>query len=369
LRSIRPEKLKKVRSVIIYTSKTKIGFMKKTEDIIIVGGGPAGAYCALELTKQGIYPTILDHSYPREKPCGGGISPQVIENFPFVEKFRSKGFSFGDFRLISCTNVKVITKGLRNGFSISRQYFDEEILKMATQNGARLVREKALRIQRKGNLWKIITTKRSLSTKILVGADGVNSIVRRKTVGSISKTNLGLTFGYRATGIEKEHAAIKFLAEIPGYIWVFPGKFNSNIGIGSPLKYGNLLKKLLDNFISSYCPQIQVISRYSAMLPSAKNPKFFELPCAGENWILIGDAAGHVDPISGEGILYALWGGKLAAQTIKLDDLKSYDRLWRKEYGRSLEERCRKKKAFYDPVESTISIMLGLADKTYFRTN
>jgi flavin-dependent dehydrogenase len=74
--------------------------MKVCEDVAIVGGGPAGAYCAFELAKQGINATVFDHSYPREKPCGGGISPPTIEKFPFVERFRSMGSTFSDFRII-----------------------------------------------------------------------------------------------------------------------------------------------------------------------------------------------------------------------------------------------------------------------------
>jgi len=102
------------------------------------------------------------------------------------------------------------------------------------------------------------------------------------------------------------------------------------------------------------------------MLPSASNPNFFKLPCAGANWILIGDAAGHVDPISGGGILYALWGGELAAKAIERENLKLYDEAWTREYGEFLEERCRNKEAFYDPLKSTVSMLIGLANKTYF---
>lgn len=55
---------------------------------MIVGGGPSGAYCATELARKGIYATILDHSHPKEKPCGGGISSVDLSKFPFLEKFR-----------------------------------------------------------------------------------------------------------------------------------------------------------------------------------------------------------------------------------------------------------------------------------------
>jgi geranylgeranyl reductase family protein len=340
--------------------------MKLVEDIVIVGGGPAGAYCAFELAKQGFKPVIFDHSHPREKPCGGGISPPVLLEFPFVEKFRSKGFTFGDFKIISCIDTEVVAKGLENGFCISRRFFDQEILEMAKQNGARIIREKVIDVQKNGDLWNIKSNGSSFSTRILVGADGVNSLVRRKIVGPIAKENLALTFGYLSSSLKKSDATIKFLAEVPGYIWVFPGNNYSNIGIGSELQYGNTLKGLLDTFINSNFPQIKVTSTYAAMLPSASNPEFFDLSCAGSNWILIGDAAGHVDPISGGGILYALWGGKLAAQVIANNDLASFDLKWMSEYGDYLKERCRNKAAFYDPLKSTISMFLGLANKTYF---
>ncbi len=170
----------------------------------------------------------------------------------------------------------------------------------------------------------------------------------------ISAENLALTFGYIATSIEKEEATSKFLGYSPGYTWIFPGNNYSNIGIGSEIKYGGKLKQMLDNLIHTYLPHVRIISKYAAMLPSAKTSKFFSLPCAGENWILIGEAAGHVDPISGGGILYALWDGKLAAQAIKANEPKSYDNLWRKAFGKNLEERRKMKDSFYDPIKSTI---------------
>ena len=340
--------------------------MNLIEDVTIVGGGPAGAYCAFNLAEQGIKPVILDNSHPREKPCGGGIAPTVLNKFPFVEKFRSKGATFGNFNIISSVDVKVMTKGFENGFCISRKCFDQGLLEMAIQNGAKIVTEKVLDVQRKGKIWNVITNKSIFSTKILVGADGVNSVVRRKTVGPISAENLGLTFGYFTSILKKDNATIKFLAEIPGYIWVFPGKGYSNIGLGSQLKNGKMLKSLLDAFINSHFPGTKIISRYAAMIPSASNPKFFKLPCTGTNWILIGDAAGHVDPISGGGILYALWGGELAAQAIESNDLKSFDEKWKAEYGKILEERCKNKEAFYDPLKFTFSLIIGLAKKTYF---
>jgi geranylgeranyl reductase family protein len=342
--------------------------MNRTE-VIIVGGGPAGAYCAFELAKRGIYPLIFDHSHPREKPCGGVISTSVIQKFPFVEKFYSKcsGSTFGDFNIITCTDIQVVANQKKGGFCIKRKCFDWGILKKARQNGAIFIKEKVTKIHKKRKFWLVETEKGLYSAKILVGADGVLSLVRKNTIGQISKENLAQTFGYITTSIKKNEVTMKYMGYIPGYIWILPGNNYSNIGIGSELKYGGrLLKKLLDNFIGDYYPNLQIISQYAGLLPSAKNPNFFrDKPCAGENWILVGDAAGHVDPISGGGILYALWGGKLAAEAIVNNDPKSYDLKWRKEFGELLENYCENKPSFYDPIKSTTSILMGLKNNIY----
>ena len=81
------------------------------------------------------------------------------------------------------------------------------------------------------------------------------------------------------------------------------------------------------------------------------------LPCAGEDWILVGDAAGHVDPITGAGILYALWSGELAAEVIKRKELTAYDKLWREAYGNDLRERCKQRDTFFNPFMIELSII------------
>jgi geranylgeranyl reductase family protein len=336
--------------------------MKRVE-VAIVGGGPAGASCAIELAKNGVYPTIFDHSHPREKPCGGGITAQVVKNFPFLAPFRSKGFTVPDLRIISYNGIQMVTKNTIYDFCVSRMLFDQGILGMALEKGAKLVAEKVLDAKKTESGWKIRTDNDSYSAEILVGADGVNSIVRRKTVGPISKDNLALAFGYRAISHENVQATIKFLSETQGYIWVFPGKNYVNIGIGGGLNCGSILKRILDDFLHSYYPGTEIISNYAALLPSAETPEFFSLPCSGKDWILVGDAAGHVDSTTGEGLFYALSGGRLAALAIRENSANSYDDMWRKEYGQTLIRSAKKKAVFFDPVWSTISILIAKARK------
>ena len=180
------------------------------------------------------------------------------------------------------------------------------------------------------------------------------------------RQNLALTFGYFVSGIECNIPTIRFLGKAPnsckeylhGYIWICPRIGHSSVGIGCELRFGGkLLKSLLDEFIKCYCPNIKRLSTFAWMLPSINDPTFFDKPCAGKDWLLVGDAAGHVDPIHGEGIYYALWSGKLAAEAIIRKELTSYDRNWRNAYGEKFKQDCLDKKWIYSPLGETISIL------------
>jgi geranylgeranyl reductase family protein len=331
--------------------------MGHIEDVVIVGAGPAGAYCALELAKRGIYATIVDHSHPREKPCGGGITRTTLERFPFIKDMSSLGKRSNALKLISCTDKQVVFLESKIAFCISRRFLDEGILNLAVQHGAKLVRERVLDVYRK-KTWRIKTDRENLNAKLLVGADGVNSLVRRKIIGPISRENLALCYGYIASGVENEPSTVKFLAEIPGYIWIFQRKDHSSIGIGSELKYGSMLKGLLVNFLSKNFPKVKRITSYAALLPCVQNPDFFNLPSAEKDWILVGDAAGHVDPVSGAGILYALWSGELAAKAIVKEQPEAFENFWRNAYGDYLTNLSRQRSTFYDPFWIEMSIAL-----------
>ncbi len=150
-----------------------------------------------------------------------------------------------------------------------------------------------------------------------------------------------------------------------GYFYLFKRKDHVSIGVGTHLKDAKGLREELDNFIREYYPDLEIISEWSHMIPFISDHKFFELPCAGKDWILIGDAAGHVDPLTGEGILYAMWGAELAAEAVHKGRLGLYEKYWRKEYGKELADRAKEVKASYIPFLIELNIQLMRRSRTF----
>jgi flavin-dependent dehydrogenase len=148
-----------------------------------------------------------------------------------------------------------------------------------------------------------------------------------------------LACGYILTGVPEDQYITKFL-DIKGYIWVFSRADHTSAGIGATFGTvsGKDLFKKLDDFLCENYPGFKIKKKYSALIPTAADESFFDKPCSGDNWLLVGDAAGHVDPVIGEGIYYALGSAKAAAQAIRVDDIHSYETLWRDKYGDSLKQ-------------------------------
>jgi digeranylgeranylglycerophospholipid reductase len=307
-------------------------------EVAIVGAGPSGSYCAYKLAENAIYPCIFDYSHPREKPCGGLVYVGAQELFPFLKTIPVVHSERSTMTIITPSGRKVAV-GFRKGklMGFSRLKFDRYLLDMAVNEGAELVKEKVIGLERKYGWWKIRTQKQSYAVKTVIGADGVNSTIRRNIVSSLSKMDKGICFGYFAKKLENVDITIKFLPDKKGYIWIIPRGDDTSLGVGSAeIRHGHELTKELDTFIHNFCPQAEKISKWTALIPNVKDAKTFYKPIAGSNWILIGDAAGHVDPINGSGIVYALLDGELAAEAIAKGNPEMFNEMWIEKYGQQL---------------------------------
>ena len=328
------------------------------DGIAIVGGGPAGSYLGYLLARRGISATIYDDSHPREKPCGGGITPVALERFSLLRDVPTSHRYVSKILFISPAGKEAMVSG-RTLMNVSRQHMDSFLLEKAVEAGAVLREERVTSVSEEAGGWTVRTKNGEQRWDLLVGADGANSVVRRATVGPIPRKDVGACIGYFATGVERDYSVMRFFKDFQGYAWIFPRETHSSIGVGLDVRHAKRLKEYLDGFIDQYCPNIQKLSSFGSLIPTARNPKFYKAPCAGKRWVLIGDAAGHVDPVLGEGIRYALWDAELAADAIAAGRPDRFDGLWRKAYHKDFVEACRLRDYIYNTamIERGVALM------------
>lgn len=291
---------------------------------------------------------LFDHRAPYEKPCGGGLSPLVGRRFPDVMALPFPRFRPRRVLLRASDGGQVEHDlGSLDWAIVSRAEFGQALLERALAKGrVRFVRQRVACIEREGKGWFLHTAAgETLSSDFLVGADGVRSLVREEVVGLIPRQHLGLGVGYRVQGMP-DALMLQTFAELEGYLWSFPRPAcpersrgdHASVGIGSRLDSvgpGELWQRL-DAFLDEVYPGAKKEKRWAGLVSMVRDPSLWDTPCAGPGWALLGDATGHVHPITGEGIVYALWSAELLAQAVLQGNPDLYETLWRERYGSGL---------------------------------
>jgi len=308
--------------------------------IAIVGAGPAGCHLAHRLAATDHEILLFDPRAPWEKPCGGGLGALVGQLFPDMLALPFPRHTPTRLLLRASDGGQIERSFEQPPWAIvSRTDLGRALLERALAGGrVRFHRQKVIDVGRSGDGWQVQTASgQASSADFVVGADGVRSTVRQQVVGPIPRQHLGLTVGYRVRGAP-DAVVFQTFADLEGYLWSFPRLDHASVGIGGRL--GALpareLWKRLDGFLDDACPGACRERRWAALLPLASDPTLWDTPCAGPGWALLGDAAGHVQPITGEGIAYALWSAELLAQAFAEGDPLAYERLWRVRYGQDL---------------------------------
>lgn len=326
----------------------------------IVGGGVAGSSCAQVLGAAGVKTLIFDHSHPREKACGGLIEERVVDEFDIPEELLENEVRWclaERFRF----RVKLAFKP--SMFLVSRKDFDYYLINRATENkSVTFLLEKVTSIAKAEEGWILETNKhRCVKVNVLIGADGCPSLIRNLVFKPIDQGLLAATFGYNLAcptkfiegAFPKNTIEVYYLQECVrkgGYIWIFPKRNSVNIGIGG-MDTVKRMKESLEKFIMSHPAgrrfKLLKGNPFAHLVPAVWMVDFFDLPCVGKDWALIGDAAGHVNSIAGAGIYYAMKGGALCGQAILDGDLSLFDKYWRKEYGEELHYGAKNVLPFY----------------------
>lgn len=334
--------------------------MPNAFDVGIVGAGVAGASCAQILGEAGVNIAIFDNSHPREKPCGGLIDSRTVKEFNIPKELLENEIRWA---IIERFRFRVKLPLRPPLFLISRKNFDYYLLCRALKKGnVKFFKEKVSQVVKRENKWLLRTNRGfCVIVKTLIGADGCPSLVREHVFKPIPAQFLATTVGYifpcpskyiKQMFVKNTVEAYYSRKYVPkmGFIWIFPKKTSINVGIGG-MGTGMQLKLSLNKFITSHPAgkRLKNLKGYffAHLLPIIWMERFFDLPCSGENWALIGDAAGHVNPLNGAGIYYAMKGGTLCALAFLDGDLHLYERYWRKEYGYELYHGANNVLKFY----------------------
>jgi geranylgeranyl reductase family protein len=302
-------------------------------EVLIVGAGPAGTSAAYELATHGISVILLEKSgFPRYKTCGGGLTPKILKELPYdispvIEseiRFIRFSHQFND----------VFTRHSADPlmFCGMRSNMDAFLLERAIQAGAvGLTNEKVLEIRKDTSGSVVVTANGEYHTRILIGADGASGIVAR-TFDLRSHIARGLAWESEiktGDGFLDTFGDTVFLdwGTLPGgYGWAFPKKDHVSLGVGGPASLAGMMipyyKRFYAHVFNSGSPVQSSQSNIPQGLPETLSLKSWPIPVRTKkstfhrgNVMVTGDAAGLSDPLTGEGIYYAIRSGKLAAQS------------------------------------------------------
>lgn len=282
--------------------------------VAVLGGGPAGALAAERLAAAGMKTMLFDEKLAWEKPCGGGLTFKAYREYPFlIDNLTPK-------KLIRRTSIAApsageVTMTLDHPLVIySRFDLNRTLLERAEKAGAAIEKTRVLALERRDNGWRIRTQAGIAEADFCLVATGARNPLREAGTEWTARDTMS-ALGYYVPG-DRDQIDLQFLEGLAGYIWVFPRAGHLSVGICGKGEPAQSLRARLERYLDERGMTWKGAAFYSHVLPSLDSDGWKRNRVAGEGWLAVGDAAGLVDPVTGEGLYYTMRSGDLAARTV-----------------------------------------------------
>ncbi len=316
--------------------------------VAVLGGGPAGSFAAERLARAGLRTILFDEKLGWEKPCGGGITYKAYSLYPYL-LHNETAKRLVTHTCLASTSAGDVKMELTQPLVIySRLDLNRMLLERAARAGAALEEARVLKMERRGAGWRLETRSGSQDADFCVVATGARNPLR--DVGTQYRgADTMIALGYYVAS-NQEHIDIQFFPQFEGYIWVFPRCGHLSVGICGKGRPAQELRKTLERYMAEKEMDHKNAPFYSHMLPSLETQAWARNRVSGDGWIGVGDAAGLVDPITGEGLYYAMRSGDLASQVVlsdATDKASAYRALLDRDFLHDLEFGSRLAKTFF----------------------
>lgn len=300
--------------------------MKEEYDVVVVGAGPAGGTASWFTAKKGLRVLLVEKKKAVGIPvtCAEALRKSTEEVIPLpdyvIDHHISKRASYRDYVKVSEMNL--------SAYMINRAELDRYLALQAVSEGAELsIGTEFLNFEKNGEKMEISLKKRGKIRKVtcsmLIGADGLGSRVARLAgfTGKLHPTDYSITYQYCMANVATEEDTIIFFAYVPyigeGYAWIFPKRSGAaNVGLGMRSRQGASARYILDLFLHQN-PVAHKKCQNAFPLSQSASSLYTSGPLeriVDDHIMIIGEAAGHIHPVTGEGNYFAVAGGKIASE-------------------------------------------------------
>ncbi len=316
-------------------------------EIAIVGGGPAGAMCGEQLARAGHQVKLFDEHLAWEKPCGGGLTHKAVKCFPFLLDNSHPKKLVRSIDLISSDDDRVTLEMSHPIVIYSRTVLNGMLLDRAEAAGCSVHRSHVIGVDTSVRKPRYCVEGEWQETDFLVLAAGARNHLLPET-RALQRNELEMTQGYFVAQTA-ESIIVKFLPHFEGYIWSFPRSDHLSVGICGQMAAhtSSELKAHLQTFVAKHHVPTEGARFYSHVLPSPQESTLSQRTVLGKNWALIGDAAAWVDPLTGEGLFYAMRSGELLGRSLAEGCPEKYPARVKAVFSAELEFAARIVRRFY----------------------